>query len=278
MKLKKILILLLIIFITLPCGISKAANEDELNLSSESAILIDSNTGAILYGKNEDEKMYPASTTKILTSIIALEKCDLNEKVTASKTAISAIPSGYSSCYLSEGEEMSVKDLLTVFLVHSANDAGYILAEYISGTIENFAELMNQKANEIGCKNSHFMNPSGIHDENHYSTAHDLALIARYCMKNQTFRTIVSMQKCSVPATNKFDARTYTNTNDLLNPSSKYYIKDCIGIKTGFTSEAQNCLISGFSKNNLELIAVVLGASSVTNQRKCKIYRHYNFI
>ncbi len=266
MKFKKILILLLILFINLPYGISKATNENELNISSEAAILIDSNTGAVLYGKNEDKKMYPASTTKILTAIITLEKCNLDEMVTAHKTAISAIPSGYSSCYLSDGEEMNVKDLLTVFLVHSSNDAGYVLAEHISGSIENFADLMNQKAAEIGCTNSHFMNPSGIHDENHYSTAHDLSLIARYCMKNSTFRSIVSMPKCTVPATNKFEARTYANTNDILNPSSKYHIADCIGIKTGFTTEAQNCLIAGFSKNNLELISVILGASPVTNR------------
>ena len=182
--------------------------------------------------------------------------------MTVHESAVSQIPAGYSSAYLTDGEEISVKDLLTVFLVHSANEAGYVLAEYISGSIEDFAKLMNQKAAEIGCTNSHFVNPSGIHDDNHYSSAHDLSLIARYCMQNSTFRNLVSLQSCTIKATNKSDSRYYVNTNDLINPSSKYYLEDCIGIKTGFTSEAKNCLISCCSKDNLELICVVLGASA----------------
>lgn len=234
--------------------------DPDLNLYSEAAVLIDAKTGAILYGKNAEERMYPASTTKILTAILALEKCNLNDMVTVSKSAVDAIPSGYSSAYLSEGEQMSVKDLLAVFLVHSANDAGFVLAEYISGSIENFAELMNKKAIEIGCTNTHFTNPSGIHDENHYTTAYDLSLIAKYCMENSTFRKYVSSKTCTVNRTNKFDTRTYTNTNDLINPTSKYYVENCIGIKTGYTSEAKNCLISAYSKDDLELICVVLGA------------------
>ena len=264
MKFKKLLFCLLIIVITImPCLTVKATDSNELNIYSKGAILIDSNTGIVLYGKNSEEKMYPASTTKILTSIIAIEKCDLDAMVTVNRSAVLAIPAGYSSGYLSEGEIMSVKDLLTIFLVHSANDAGYVLAEYISESIEDFAKLMNEKAKEIGCTNSHFVNPSGIHDENHYTTAHDLSLIARYCMKNEIFRNIVSLKNCTVDATNKFGVRKYANTNDLLNTSSKYYNDKCIGIKTGYTSEAQNCLISAFSKDGVELISVILGATSL---------------
>lgn len=239
------------------------SQDNNLYIYSDAAILIDSKTGFVLYSKNSDEKKYPASTTKILTAIIALEKCNLNDIVTVSKSAISSIPSGYSSAYLSEGEEISVNDLITVFLVHSANDAGYILAEHISGSIEDFAELMNQKAKEIGCENTHFTNPSGIHDENHYSTAYDLALIARYCMQNSTFKKIVSQKSCTINSTNKSDIRKYTNTNDLINPSSKYYLEECVGIKTGYTKEAKNCLISACAKNNLGLICVVLGANQI---------------
>lgn len=239
------------------------SQENNLDIYSDAAVLIDSKTGFVLYSKNSDEKKYPASTTKILTAIIALEKCNLNDIVTVSKSAISSIPSGYSSAYLSEGEEISVNDLITVFLVHSANDAGYVLAEHISGSIEEFAELMNQKAKEIGCENTHFTNPSGIHDENHYSTAYDLALIARYCMQNSTFKKIVSQKSCTINSTNKSDIRKYTNTNDLINPSSKYYLEECVGIKTGYTKEAKNCLISACAKNNLGLICVVLGANQI---------------
>lgn len=183
-----------------------------LNIHSDAAILMDYKTGTVLYSKASEEKMYPASTTKILTAILALEKCNLDDVVTVSKSAISSIPSGYSSAYLSEGEEISVNDLISVFLVHSANDAGYVLAEHISGSIDEFANLMNEKALEIGCKNTHFTNPSGIHDENHYTTAYDLALIAKYCMQNSKFRNIVSMKTCTINSTNKFGIRKYTNT------------------------------------------------------------------
>lgn len=266
---RKIWILILFILMTLP-KLTYARNSstseidiltDELTILSDAAILIDSNTGTIFYAKNPEEKLYPASTTKILTAIIALEKCNLNTMVTVNKSAISAIPAGYSSAYLSEGEEISIQDLVTVFLVHSANDAGFVLAEFISGSIDEFANLMNEKASEIGCTNTHFTNPSGIHDPDHYTTAYDLALIAKYCMKNPTFRNIVSMKSCTIASTNKSDVRKYHNTNDLLNPSSKYHLENCIGIKTGFTTQAKNCLISACSQDNLELICVILGAS-----------------
>ena len=121
---------------------------------------------------------------------------------------------------------------------------------------------MNQKAASIGCKNTNFTNPSGIHDEQHYSTAYDMALIAQYCMKNETFRNVVSKPSCKIAATDKYEERYFRNTNDLLNKSTKYYYEHCIGIKTGYTKQAKRCLIAGASKNNLELIAVVLGAYS----------------
>lgn len=244
-------------------NISYGENLQELNLYSESCILIEANTGTILYGKNENQKMFPASTTKILTAIIAIEKCNLDDAVIVQKSAISSIPAGYSSAYLSEGEQVTVRDLLQVFLIHSANEAGYVLAEHISGSVSNFADLMNSKSKEIGCTNSNFVNPSGIHNENHYTTAEDLAKIASYCMKNKTFRSIVSMKKCTIAPTNKSDSRTYKNTNDLINPSSKYYTPECIGIKTGYTSEAKNCLVAGFTKNGLNLISIVLGAPTI---------------
>lgn len=233
-----------------------------LSLYSESAILIDSNTGKILYGKNENEKMYPASTTKILTAIITLEKCNLTDKLTASRNAVMRIPIGYSNAGIQEGEILSVEELLNVFLIHSANEAGFILAEHISGSSENFVNLMNEKATEIGCKNTHFTNPSGIHDENHYSTAYDMALIAKYCMQNDTFRHLVSKTSCRIAPTEKYPERYFVNTNDLIRSSSKYYYEYCIGIKTGFTTQAQNCLISASLKDNLELITVILGAQS----------------
>lgn len=240
--------------------------DNNLDLLSESAILIDSKNGNVLYGKNENQQMYPASTTKILTAIIAIENCSLTDKISASRNAIMSIPSGYSNANIKVNEELTVQELLEVFLVHSANEAGFILAEHISGSIENFADLMNQKASEIGCKNTHFTNPSGIHNPEHYSTAYDMALIARYCMQNQTFRDIVSKPSCTIETTDVSEKRYFVNTNDLIRSSSKYYYDYAIGIKTGYTSQAKNCLIAGSLKDNLELITVVLGSpSSATN-------------
>ena len=265
MKNKKILVFNLIIFIILNFSFCIYGAKADLNLYSEAAIIMDTQSEQILYQKNIEKKMYPASTTKILTAIIAIEKCNLNDVITATSSAISQVPSGYSSAYITEGEQMTVKDLLTVFLVHSANEAGYILAEHCSGSVPAFADLMNEKAKEIGCKNSNFLNPSGIHSNNHYTTAYDLCLIAKYCMKNDTFRNIVAMPKCTIEPTNKSLKRVYSNTNLLLNSSSKYYTENCIGIKTGYTKEAGNCLVSCFSKDNIEVICVVLGAGNIGN-------------
>ena len=243
---------------------------DNLKIYSDAVILIENQTGKTLYEKNSEQKMYPASTTKILTAILSIEKGNLNDKVTVSKTAIAQMKPGYTSAYLSEGEIISVEDLLKVLLINSANDASNVLAEYISGSIDSFVTLMNEKSKELGCTNTHFVTTNGLHDDNHYTTAKDLAIIARYCMQNETFRKIVSMKKCVIPATNKSNERIYKNTNDLINPTSGYYYKSCIGIKTGFTSEAKNCLISACSKNGLQVIAVVLGASITENHKSAR--------
>ena len=275
MKIKKIINVLIIFTIILTTFIlnknySYAENDTNLHIYSDSVILIENQTGKTLYEKNSEQKMYPASTTKILTAIITIEKGNLSDKVTVSKSAIAQMKSGYTSAYLSEGEIISVEDLLKVLLVNSANDASNVLAEYISGSIENFVNLMNEKVIELGCKNTHFVTTNGLHDDNHYTTAKDLSIIARYCMQNETFRKIVSMKKCIIPPTNKSDERIYKNTNDLINPASGYYYPSCIGIKTGYTSEAKNCLISACSKNGLQVIAVVLGASITENHKSAR--------
>lgn len=241
--------------------------EVDFPIYSEGAILMEASTGKVLCGKNEKEKLYPASTTKILTAIIAIEKCKLTDKITASREAVMAIPSGYSNAAIQPGEALTAQELLDLFLIHSANEVGYIFAEHISGCLENFATLMNQKAKEIGCENTHFTNPSGIHDENHYSTPYDMAVIARYCMKNETFRSIVAKASCKIEATDKFEERYYKNTNELIIPKSKYYYENAIGIKTGFTSQAKNCLIAASEKDGMELITVALGAEATEDGR-----------
>lgn len=267
MKFKKVINSIIVFFIlnlTIFCNYTFATN---LEISSESVILLEKNSGKILYSKNANEKRYPASTTKILTAILAIENLSLDQKIIASHDAIMSIPSGYSIAAIQIGEALTVQELLEVFLVHSANEAGFVLAEGVSGSIPAFAQLMNKKAEEIGCQNTHFTNPSGLHDENHYTTAHDLALIAKYCMGNETFRSIVSMTSCTIAPTDKYEERYFKTTNDMLNPKSQYYNPNIIGIKTGYTKQAQNCLIAGFKKDNIELISVVLGSPSSVNEK-----------
>ena len=263
-KFTKILIIILLIFfnLTIPC----LANVPELK--SEAAILFETSTGNVLYQKNATEKLYPASTTKILTAIITIENCDLDEIATVSKNAVDLVPSGYSNGGLIAGEKMAVKDLLYALMLNSANEAANVLAEHVSGSIDEFTKLMNKKATEIGCTNSNFTNTNGMHDENHYTTAADLALIADYCMKNETFREIVSTYTYPLPSTNKYSKndRIMKNTNQLLNPLSKNYLNSAIGIKTGYTSQAGNCLIAAVEKDGVELISVTLKAGSSSKE------------
>ena len=245
------------------------------DISAEAAILIDSSSGDVFYKKNEEQRMFPASTTKILTAILTLENSSLDDVVTVPYDAISTIPSGYSIAALQTGEQLTVNQLLQMMMVHSANDAANVLAFHISGSIEGFADLMNQKALELGMNNTHFTNPSGMQDENHYTTAYDLALLMKYCMENNTFRHLAGLKSCDIPATNKYQARTFTTTNDLLvnsqsNIANNSYYEYAIAGKTGFTSEARNCLVSAASKDGLELICVVLAAGVNSNGSSTK--------
>lgn len=262
MKTKEIFTIILTIVIVL---LSTTSYADDLSLYSEAAVLIDSNTGKVLYEKDADKKMYPASTTKIMTAILTIENCNLDDIVKVNYNAISTIPSGYSTAELITDEELTIKQLLEVLLVHSANDAANVLAMHVGGSIDSFVSMMNSKAQELGCNNTNFTNAYGLQDENHYSTAHDLSLIAQYCMKNSTFRSFVSQPSCTITATNKHDVRKFNNTNDLIRSSSSYFCDYCIGIKTGYTKEAKNCLISAANKNGFEVIGVVLGADLTEN-------------
>ena len=213
----------------------------EIRIYSESAILIESKTGKVLYEKDMHARKYPASTTKILTAILAIEKCDLNENQMASNAAVNSIKAGYSTANIQVGETFTVGELLNVMMIHSANEAANILAEHISGSMSEFAKLMNEKAKEIGCLDTNFVNANGAHDENHYSTAYDMAMIARYCMKNETFRNLVTTMECSLPNTELWqEPRVYRNTNSLLLSDNKYYYPYCNGIKTVFTTPANN--------------------------------------
>ena len=232
---------------------------------SPSTLLMDLDSGKILYSKNANTRMYPASTTKIMTAILTIENCQLTDTAVASHNAIYSVPSGYTHASIQEGEELTIEQLLNVLLIPSANEAASILAEHIAGSVEAFADMMNEKAVEIGCKDTHFVNPNGVHDENHYSTAYDLALIGKYAMQYDVFRDIASKTSCSLPATDKYprEDRLFNTTNDLLRENysraaNNYYYPYATAGKTGYTDAAQNCIVATAKKDDISLLAVVL--------------------
>lgn len=279
----KKLILIFTLFITI-FSIPVYSSQETPSVYAPSCILIEASTGKILFAKNANSKMYPASTTKVMTAILALENCNLTDVAVVSHDAIFNVPTGYANANLQEGEELTIEQLLYVLLIPSANDAAFVLAEHIAGSVESFSDMMNDKAIEIGCKNTHFVNPNGIHDENHYSTAYDLALMGQYAMKNEVFRKIVSTTIYTLPTTNKYDKtdRIFGTTNDLIKTSSKYYYKYTTGAKTGYTDAAGNCIIATAKKDDVELIAVILHDDKTedgtsTRAIDCKTLFEYGF-
>ncbi len=261
MKIKRFFIIitfmLLIIFSNTYINISKAV--DAPLIDTGSVYLMDSRTTKPLYARNETTRMYPASTTKIMTAILTIENCNLDEVVTANYSALSNIPEGYTVADIQVGEQLTVEQLLEVLLVHSANDAANVLAEYVGGSIDSFVSMMNTKLNELGLTNTHFTNPYGLQDDNHYTTAYDLAFLMRYCLENETFRKISGQASCAIPATNMWGPRMYDSTNQLMIAGNQYYYQYVFSGKTGFTSEAKHCLVTAAYNNGLELICVVLG-------------------
>lgn len=252
------------LFVILICSFFTQANAvvDIPTINSGSVVLLENSTSKVLFEKDMNKKLEPASITKIMTAILAIENCNLNDIVTVPYEAISNIPSGYSVAPLQADEQISVDQLLRVLMVHSANDAANALAFHIDGSVSAFSERMNAKLQALGLVDSHFTNPSGQHDNNHYSTAHDIAILMQYCMKNTTFKTYASLKSCHLFATNKSAERDFENTNPMLNTSSSYYYKPLVTTKTGFTSQAMFCLASFASYNNLDLICVILHADT----------------
>lgn len=246
---------------------AKAVNADAPSVEAQSAIVLDRETGKILYKKDAYSKREPASTTKIITCLLVLDKLDLNETITISgKTETVGNVIG-----LKDGERIQVKDLLYALMVYSANDAAVAFAKEIGGSVEQFSKMMNQKAKECGAKDSYFMNPNGLNwqgQEAHLTTAYDLAVISREAMKNKTFRQLVTTKEYTIPATNKSPARQLKSTNLCLIDSNEQVTVDgvkrpakyegTVGIKTGLTSTAGACYVGSISKDGAELITVVL--------------------
>ena len=240
-------------------------------LHAGAALLLDLNTGAVLYAENENKKMYPASTTKILTAILALEKGNLADTVIATEEAIEPITNEHSKLGILVGEEFTLEQLLYALLVSSANDAANVIAVHIGGSLDNFAEMLNARAQELGATGTHFTNAHGFHDDDHYTTASDLALFARHAMKNETFRELVAVKTHTLPPTNKHDEdRKISTTNHLISKyrNTKLFYQYANGIKTGNTDEAGNCLVASASKGNINLLSVVLGCENENTSDK----------
>ncbi|MCQ2418541.1 MAG: D-alanyl-D-alanine carboxypeptidase [Clostridia bacterium] len=236
----------------------------EYEANARAAILIELNSNSVVYALNPDMKVYPASLTKILTCILALEYGDLEDTVTVTDTALSNLDISGSSAGLVAGEQMSLRNLLYCMMLSSANEACNVAAEYVCGDIDTFVRLMNAKAAALGCKNTHFVNTHGLHNEEHYTTVRDLSTIARYAWQNEMFRKISSTAVYTVPATNKSDERPLETTNELIIDNyTKYFYSRASGIKTGFTTPAGGCLASTAADKHVEYLSVVVGCDIV---------------
>lgn len=273
--------------------------EDKLKLHSSSSILIDMDVNRILYEKNAYQKMFPASTTKTLTAILTVEKCDLNAQVAVSHWAVNSVGNNYSKAKLAPGELITVNDLLKTMMIESANDSAYVLGQYIANNCTNtypidssdtsktyfndsiatFSTMMNEKAKSLGCINSDFKNPNGMHVDTHYSCAYDLALIGQYAYSNNIIKDIVKEKSGTLPNTDKYTGapRNYTTTNLLFSNGKPTYYEYATGLKTGYTSAGKSCMIATAEKDNRHLLCVVLYAEGTQRETDIKTLFEYGF-
>jgi len=256
------LIILAFLLLRVPPAYAEPPSAENLVTDAKACILIDSQTGQVLYEQNADLRLYPASTTKMMTAILAIENAKPGQVMTASQKAINEIGADGMNIGIMQGEKMTMEQLLKPLLISSANEAANILSENVFSSQSEFIDQMNKKAQEIGAVNTHFVNPNGMHDPDHYTTARDLSTIARYAMSLPVFRNTVCQRSYQLGATNKHSSWPVLYTsNPLLYRESEYFTK-VTGIKTGYTSEAGHNLVSAAANDKgMELIAVVLGVS-----------------
>lgn len=267
MHIRRIISIFFVFIYLLTFSISSAWADP--SVVGRAAVLIDSKSGKILYAKNADEPLPPASTTKIVTAIITLENCKLSDMVTAQKDATIVEPSAIG---LKEGERISVENHLWALLLKSANDSAVALADHVSGSVGEFAEFMNSRARDWGATNSNFTNPNGLPDPNHYSTARDLAYIAKHAMENPEFRKFVATKVKVIPRDDDTAIKWLQNHNKML-----WQYEGASGIKTGYTKAAKQCLVTSAEKNGQELIAVVLGSEGTNIWSDGKTLLDYGF-
>ena len=265
------------------------ADAPEYEAGCETALLLELNSGIVVYAKNAESTVYPASLTKIMTCMLAIEYAakDLDKMVTVSETALEGIAEAGGEVRLQAGERLPLRDLLYYLMVSSTNEAGNVIAEYVAGDIPSFVTLMNKTAQALGCTGTHFANTHGLHDPNHYTTARDLSIITRKALTYELFREICNTSEYTVPETNLSKKRKLTSTNYLiLNNGDRYladngnyytyYLKSASGIKTGYTSAAGRCVISRASDGNMDLLCIIMGAQ--TRMMSDGSVRYDNFV
>lgn len=246
-------------------------------VGAESAILIDADTGAILYSKNIHTKEYPASTTKLLTCLIAVERTSMDEVITLSHSAVFDTPRDSSHIAMDVGEEITMEQALNAILIASANEVAFAVAEHISGSWQEFAVLMNEKAKELGCQDSNFVNPNGLPDDNHYSSAYDLAMIARKFFANELLCKISSTTLLHIPPTDKQPDDIIEHSRNQILPGMKNAYEHIVGSKTGYTNTARSCLVSCAEKDGMRLICVVMKDESPMQFEDTRALFDYGF-
>ncbi len=255
---------------------------EEDQLTAWSALVMEESTGEIIFEKDIDMRLYPASTTKIMTVLLGILCCDLNETVTVSENAVNIGDPDATMLGLDVGEEIRMEDLLYGTLLRSGNDGAVAIAEHVSGSEAEFVALMNETAWQLGMTNTHFMNPHGLHDPNHYSTARDLAVLARYAMSNDVFREMADTRTYDIDATNTHRARSLTTRHRIMlktyrDEENSYYYAPMTGIKSGSHSMAQYCYVGSASKEGVDLISVVLCSGMYDYMRDTKRLMEYGF-
>lgn len=237
------------------------------DISSTAAIVMETSTNTVLYSKNADQALYPASAVKVMTCLVALENSSLDDQVTMTAAGVSGVTDGGANISSQLDEVFTMEQCLYAIMVASANDIALQVAEHVGGSVDAFVQTMNTRAQELGCTNTVFTNPTGLPDENQHMTAHDMALIMEAAMANETFRTIAATTSYTLPATNVSGGeRVLTNSFTMINNASDGYYEPCIGGKEGYTEASGSTLVCEAAKNNMKLVCVVLnGASGVTD-------------
>ena len=277
-------------FLTPPPPLREFNYPTEFTIDAGAYALIELKSNTIIYSKELDMKRYPASLTKIMTCMLAIEHGNLRDVLTVSSTALENLSEFGSSAGLVEGEELTLENMLYCIMLWSANEGCNVIGEYVSGDVASFVALMNETAKALGMENTHFANTHGLHDENHYTTVRDLTILTRWAWQNETFRRFATATTHVVPATNKSESRTLHTTNYLTatDVDSRYYYSLASGIKTGFTTPAGGCLVSTATDGDAEYLSIVMGCDLISNAEDMRfietrrLFRHafdtYSFV